>query len=158
MVENLSDMVSTAGAVVGGGAIGAYSVWRYFRNTMSRDQVGINRDRAETGIISVLQEQAMQDRARAVAAEKDRNDAMVEIGKLQGQVTALSALLEAVKEELHETREELKATRDEFRVLIGERDRLLKIILEGVKDGNKLAQESHDALCGISLDSVPPAT
>lgn len=99
----------------------------------------------------------MQDRQRAETAEKDRNNGMVEIGKLQGQVTALSAMLEAVKTELHETREELKATREEFRATMAQRDQLLEIILEQVNAGNKLTKENHDALSHIAAGPLSTA-
>ena len=157
VIADAQDIFAAAGGILGGGALGAYSVWRYFRKTISRDNVDMSRDRAEAGIISVLQEQAMQDRERATGAERERNEAMVEIGKLQGQVTALSTLLETVKTELHETREELKATREEFRQMLGQRDTLLKIILEQVNAGNKLTQENHDSLSNITAGTISAA-
>ena len=151
------EVVAATTAIIASAGIGVYSTWRFLRRQMSRDDVDMRRDRAEAGIISVLQEQAMQDRQRAETAEKDRNNGMVEIGKLQGQVTALSAMLEAVKTELHETREELKATREEFRATMAQRDQLLEIILEQVNAGNKLTKENHDALSHIAAGPLSTA-
>jgi chromosome segregation ATPase len=156
MVGETQDLAAAIIGLMGGGAVGAFSVWRYFRNTVSRDHVGISRDRAEAGIITVLQEQALRDRERATMAEKDRNEAMVEIGKLQGQVTALSTTLEVMKAELHETREELRAVRSEMKEVISSRDALLKMIVEKIDAGNKLAATSHDSLCHIEAAVVPP--
>lgn len=158
MLGDLQEVTAAAIGLAGGASVGAFSVWRYFRNTMSRDQVGFTRDRAETGIITVLQEQAMRDRERASIAEKDRNEAMVEIGKLQGQVTALSTTLESMKTELHETREELRAVRVELHEVISSRDALLKVVLEKLDAGNKLASSNHDSLCNIEAAVVPPTS
>lgn len=116
MEINTDNAASIATGLTGVAVFGVY-VWRAFARRFSRDGVETAKDRAEVDIIAVLREQALADRVRAEKAETQRNDAIVEVGKLQGQVAILSARLEDISKELHETREELRAARAQINVL-----------------------------------------
>ena len=119
-----------ATGLTGIAVFGVY-IWRTLARRFSRDGVETAKDRAEVDIITLLRDQARADRERAEKAEGQRNDAIVEVGKLQGEVAILSARLEDISKELHETREELRAARAQINVLAA----LLKC--PGAIDGDK---------------------
>jgi hypothetical protein len=69
---------------------------------------------AEVNLLAVLQEQAAVATGRAEKAEKERNDALVEVGKLQGQIAALTIKVGFVCEELEKARAEIHGLRNEL--------------------------------------------
>lgn len=100
-----------------GGGLGVLGAWRHFRRAFSADNTEIARNQAEVSILKTLQEQTRRAQDRADVAERERTDALIKVGELQGQLTVLNYRLEQVQHEMAETKMELHAARDEIRTL-----------------------------------------
>ena len=70
---------------------------RMFWRRVGRDVVDGAKDRAEIDIIMVLRQENQLLRERADIAFKERNDAMMELGALRGEVTMLRAHVNALE-------------------------------------------------------------
>jgi chromosome segregation ATPase len=105
------------GSAAGAAIVGVFGGFRYARRGLSRDNVETARDRAEINILKELQEQAKSAQTRAEVAEKERTEALIEVGKLQGQIVVLSERMTVMATELERTRTELSASRMEVQTL-----------------------------------------
>lgn len=95
--------------VAGGGALAALVfVMREFARRFSRDKVEVAKDRAETNIIEILQEQYNQALARVDKVEAERNDALAQMSDLRAKVAILESQLAILQEELQRLRESVK--------------------------------------------------
>ena len=110
--------------------VGVGGTWLVLRRRISRDGVEITKDHAETNIMKLLQAQAAKDRLAREEAETQRNEAMIEIVKLRGQVEVLSAQVALMGAELHTAREEVHYCR----TALQEMQKLM--IAGGLKIGN----------------------
>lgn len=100
-----------------GVALGITGAWQYFRRSFSADSVAMARNEAEVNILNILQEQARVAQDRAYKAEHERTEALIEVGKLQGQLTILSDRMTTMQAELVATKSELSAARTEIHEL-----------------------------------------
>lgn len=103
-----AENIAAAVALVGTAWVG---IRTYLRNS-SRDKVEVAKDRAETDIIKVLQEQLTTALARADRAEQERNNFAMEVGKLNGHIAALEAQIGALQAEIVHLRDDIKEMKE----------------------------------------------
>lgn len=106
----------TIGSLLGNLGLG-WQLFRHVRRSNSSDKLAVNRDTYEDSLLRALQEQSRLDRERADRAEHERNQAIIEVGQLKGQVQAFSLQLQVVQKQLEDAHEDLSSARDEIRQL-----------------------------------------
>lgn len=110
MIEEVTKIATDPAAItVGGGLLaGAYFVIREFMRRFSRDKVEVAKDRAETNVIELLQQELDKALARVDKAETERNQAYAQINDLNKHLAEVEAQLTILQEELVRLRADIK--------------------------------------------------
>jgi chromosome segregation ATPase len=98
---------------VGGGVLAlGYFVFRELARRFSRDKVEVAKDRAETNVIELLQEQLDKAIDRAERAEAARQEAFAQVHALNKQLAEVESSLKILQVEIIRLRAEVKVLRE----------------------------------------------
>lgn len=113
-LQDILNQLTPTNLTVGGGFLaGAYFVVREFMRRFSRDKVEVAKDRAETNVIELLQQELDKALARVDKAENERNIAYAQITELNRHISDVEAQLLILQDELVRLRAEIKSLRNE---------------------------------------------
>ena len=111
----------------GGGLTGLFLLGRFIYRRILRDSAETAKDRAESTLYTQLKEEVQGMRERTDQAFKERNDLILRVGELQGQVNEL--------ERVREQNTRLIAKLEDKDIVIQQRDaRIEQMLMESVTE------------------------